>query len=167
MATSLAASDVSLGDRSGRSLSTQQAALLLRDRALQLKLLPHHQRVGQVPSSPWDRLLPRPWPPSDRRHEYWLLLLSVLAIAGAFATPFRLAFLPSGLRPGLSAYELCIDIVYLVDVLIHTLFVLPARLPEATCSEVAAHYAASGHLLRDLTAALPLDFIFYGGGVRN
>ena len=174
---SAAAADVSLArqrssSHSGRTLSTHQAAQLVRDRALQLKLLPSLQRPTRrlLPqTSSWlDKLLPPLFPASAALHVRWLLGLSVLSLVGAFVTPFRLAFLPSGVRTPLAAYELAVDVLFCCNcAVVRLLCVLPSRLPDATRAETAAHYVWSLRMLRDATAALPFDFIAAACGLRN
>lgn len=139
-----------------------------RPRALQHKLLPRSR--GKVPRAPGrlNALLPPPWPASEPHYETWLLFLSILSIYSVFVTPFRLAFLPIGLfHHPLASFELFVDCVFLLNVVMMATCVLPDGLAEESRGRIALRYARSGRLGRDLVAALPLDFIAIACGLRS
>ena len=153
----------------GSTLTDTQAALLARDRALQLRLLPalrHGVHAEPLVRTGLDALLPRPWPTSARWHERWLALLSVLAILSGFITPFRIAFLRPGVTSGVAGWELFCDILFTLNMCVHATCVLPPGMADASRAQIASKYART-FVTRDFVAALPYDFIAYACGLRN
>ena len=152
------------------TLSAHHAMLLTRDRALQLKLLPklrHEYRAEMTGRTGLDALLPVPWPASAHNHERWLFFLALLAVLSGFITPFRLAFLQPGVRPGVAAWELTSDVLYCINMLVYATCVLPGGQPDASRREIAVTYLGTTWLSRDALAAFPFDFIAYASGLRN
>jgi len=108
-----------------------------------------------------------PWTPANRRHEWWLLLLSLLVAVGSFVTLFRLGFTPPGLRSGVSQWELVADMFFCLNVALRLTCVLPPGVADASRTAIALSYIRSGNCVRDLLSSLPLDFIFHAAGLRD
>ena len=98
-------------------------------------------------------------------------MLTVLGLYSAFTTPFRLAFAGADLTNAnepdfnhFNSFGLFIDIVFVVDMVISATCVLPEGVAKASRPQIAWEFFRSGHLLRDLTYAVPWDYIAAAGG---
>ena len=128
---------------------------------------------GRIVASPASRRfrLPRPWPAAHPWHQLWTTALTVLGLYSAFTTPFRLAFAGADLENAnepdwnhFNSFGLFIDIVFVFDMVISATCVLPEGVAKASRPQIAWEFFRSGHLLRDLTYAVPWDYIAAAGG---
>jgi hypothetical protein len=118
--------------------------------------------------------LPRPWPVAHPWHQLWTSALTILGLYSSFTTPFRLAFAGANLtnhnQPefnDFNSFGLFIDIVFVFDMLISATCVLPEGVAKASRPQILWMYLISGHLLRDLTYAVPWDYIAAAGGASD